>query len=151
MAQAALALDIAVGQEGRVGGAVGLGGLALLDEAVVPEAGEDVLDDGGVLGGRGAAKDVKVDAEPVVDLLVDRVILGAQCGGVDALGQRLGLCRRAVLVRPADVDCWETPGPAEAGKDVCGLEGENNEAWLVTGLGLGWWDYGLGMGWMWGE
>jgi hypothetical protein len=105
-----------------VGGAVGLGGLALLDEAVVPEAGEDVLDDRGVLGGRGAAKDVEVDAEPVVDLLVDRVILGAERGGVDALGQRLGLCCCAVLVGPADVDGWETSGPAEAGKDVCGLE-----------------------------
>jgi hypothetical protein len=98
MAKAALAFDIAVSQEGRVSRTVGLCSLALLDEAVVPEASEDILDYGRVLGGRSAAEDVEVDPEPVVYVLVDRVILGTQCGRIHALGKRLCLCRGAVLI-----------------------------------------------------
>lgn len=118
MAETALSLNIAVGEEGRVGGAVGLGGLALLDEAVLPQADEDVLDDGGVLGGGRAAEDVEVEPEPVVDVLVDRVILGAQGCWIHTLGERLRLCRGAVLVRTTDVDGGKTPSTAKPGKDV---------------------------------
>lgn len=147
MADTALALDIAIGQEGIVCGAVGLGGLALLDEAVVPEAGEDVLDDGSVLGGGGAAKDVEVDPEPVVDVLVDRVILGAQCGRIHSLGKRLCLCRSAVLIGPADIDGWEAPCPAKARKDVgrlVGLVSDSKDwveppwSWSSRGVPRGW-------------
>ncbi len=121
MADAALALNIAVGQEGLVRRAVGLGGLALLDEAIVPEAGENALDDGGVLRGGRAAEDVEVDPEPVVDVLVDRVILGAQGGRVHTLGESLCLCCGAVLIGPADINRREAPRPAVAGKNIGGL------------------------------
>lgn len=77
MAQTALPLNVAVGQERVVSRAVRLGRLALLDVAVVPQTDENVLDDRGVLIRRGAAKDVELKAEPVVDIFVDRVILGA--------------------------------------------------------------------------
>ena len=62
VAYGALALDEAVGEEGVVGldGAEGLARLALLDEAVVPEVLEDLLDDGGVVGGGRAVEDIKV-------------------------------------------------------------------------------------------
>jgi hypothetical protein len=100
MADGALALDETIGQEGvvRLEGAEGLACLALLDEAVVPEVLEDLLDDGGVVCGRGSVENVKVDAEPVVDAAVQGVVLGAERGRVDALLEGLGLGRGAVFV-----------------------------------------------------
>ncbi len=121
VADAAFAFDIAVGQEGFVCRAVGLGGLSLLDEAVLPEASENALDDGGVLRGGRAAKDVEVDPEPVVDVFVDRVILGAQGGRVHPLGESLCLRCGAVLIGPADINRREAPRPAIASKNVGGL------------------------------
>lgn len=122
MADAALALNIAVGQEGVVGGTVGLRRLALLDVAVLPEAGENVLDDGRVLGRGSATEDVELDPEPVVNVLVNGMILGAQGGRIHALRERLCLGRRAVLIRTADIHGWQTSCPAEAGEHVCRLE-----------------------------
>lgn len=98
VANAALALNVAVRQEGRVGRAISLGGLALLNEAVLPEARENVLDDCCVLLRGSAPEDIEVDPEPVVDVLVNGVILGTQCGRINPLGQCLGLCRSAVLI-----------------------------------------------------
>lgn len=100
MADRALALDEAIGQEGvvRLEGAEGLARLALLDEAIIPEVLEDLLNDGGVVCGRGSVEDVKVDAEPVVDATVQGVVLGAERGRVDALLEGLGLGRGAVFV-----------------------------------------------------
>lgn len=121
MTKAALALDIAVGQKGRVSWAVSLGCLTLLDVAVIPETSEDVLDDSSVLVSGRAAEDVKIKPEPVVDVLVDGVILGAQCGRVYPLRERLSLCRGAILIRTTDIDGWKAPRPAEPGKDVCRL------------------------------
>jgi hypothetical protein len=71
-------------------GAEGLAGLALLDEAVVPEIGEDALDDAGVVVGRGAVEDVGLDAEPVVNSAVEGVVFCAKGGWVDAFFE--GLC-----------------------------------------------------------
>ncbi len=103
-------------------GAVSLGGLALLDEAVFPEARKHRLDDECVLICGSATKDIKVDPEPVVDVLVDRVILGTQCGWVHPLGERLCLCRGAILIGTTDIDGWQTPRPAKPSKNVCRLE-----------------------------
>ena len=123
MTETALALDITVGQEGVVGRAVGLGGLALLDEAVLPETSKDALDDGGMLVGGSAAEDVELDSKPIVDVLVDGVILGAQCRRIHALGERLCLGRGAVLIRTTDINRWETPRLAKASKNVGRLRG----------------------------
>ena len=101
--------------------AVGLGGLALLDIAVLPQLGEDGLDDVGMLGSGRAAKDIEVEPEPVINVLVNCVILGAQFGRGHSLGQRLCLCCGAILVGTAHIERWQAPGPAEASKDVCGL------------------------------
>jgi hypothetical protein len=62
VAYRALALNKAVGKESVVvlDGAEGLARLALLDEAVVPEVLEDLLNDGSVVGGGCAVKDIKV-------------------------------------------------------------------------------------------
>ena len=84
--------------------AVSLGCLTLLDVAVVPETSEDVLDDSGVLVRGRTAEDVKIEPEPVVNVLVDGVILGAQRRRVYPLRERLRLRRGAVLVRAADID-----------------------------------------------
>lgn len=100
-----------------------MGGFALLDEAILPEASEDVLDDGGVLVGRSAAEDVKVEPEPVIDILVDGVIFGTQRGRVHALGERLCLGSSTILIRTAHIDGWKTPRPTKPGKDVGGLRG----------------------------
>lgn len=118
VAQAALALDEAVGEEGVVGRAVGLGGLALLDEAVLPEAGEDLLHDQRVLRRRRLAEDVEVDPEPLVDVAVDGVVFRAQLLGRHALGECLCLGGRAVLVGAADVEGLQAACPAEAGKYI---------------------------------
>lgn len=70
--------------------AEGLAGLALLDEAVVPEIGKDALDNAGVIIGRGAVEDIGLDAEPVVDAAVEGVVFCAEGGWVDAFFE--GLC-----------------------------------------------------------
>jgi hypothetical protein len=54
---------------------------------------------------------------------VDGVILGAQCRRIHALGERLCLGRGAVLIRTTDINGWETPRPAKAGKNVGRLRG----------------------------
>jgi hypothetical protein len=118
MADAALALNIAVGQEGVMGRAIGLGSLTLLDVTVLPQTGKDTLDYLGVLRGRSAAKNIKVNPEPVVNLLVDRVILGAQCGRVHSLRKRFCLSRRAIFIRATDEDSWQVACPAETGKHI---------------------------------
>lgn len=61
---------------------------------------------------RRAAKLVKVDLEPVVDLLVDRVVLVADLLAGGALLERLGLSRGAVLVGAADEDRVVAAGAA---------------------------------------
>lgn len=118
MTKAALALHISVGQERRVSRAVSLSCLTLLDVAVVPETSEDVLDDSSVLVCGSLTEDVKIKPKPVVDVLVDGVILGAQCCWVYPLRERLSFCRGAILIRTADIDGWKAPRPAEPGKDV---------------------------------
>lgn len=123
MAQRALSLYITISQEGLVLGAVCLSGLALLNVAIVPQVLEDRLHDFSVLICGRATKGVKVDPEPVVDLLVNRVILGAKSRGIHTLRKRLCLCCGAVLVGTANVDGWQTSSPAEASKDVGRLDG----------------------------
>lgn len=120
VADAALALDKAVGKESIVGGdgAEGLRGLLLLDEAIFPQFGEDVLDNLGVLVGWGASEDVEIDPEPVVDVLVDGVILGAKRGRVYTLLERFRLGCGAVLIGAADVQCLKASRAAEARKHV---------------------------------
>jgi hypothetical protein len=87
MADGAFALDKSISQEGVVGldGAVGTPGFALFYVAILEELGENLLDNVGLVIRRRAVEDVKVEAEPVVDGLVQGVVLGAQSGRVDAL------------------------------------------------------------------
>lgn len=61
---------------------------------------------------RRAAKLVKVDLEPLVDLLVDGMVLVADLLAGGALLERLGLGRRAVLVGAADEDGVVAAGTA---------------------------------------
>ena len=125
VADAAFTLNVAIGQEGVVlgDGAEGLGSLALLDEAVLPELGKDLLGNAGVLLGRSAAELVEADAEPVVDILMEGVVLGAKSRGIYALGKGLGLGGGAILVGTADVEGGKATGAAEAGEDIGRLEG----------------------------
>lgn len=150
MAYGALALDEAIGKERSVGldGAERLAGLPLLDEAVVPETLEDVLDNGGMVDGGRTVKDVKVDAEPVVDAAVEGMVLGAEGGRVYAFLEGLCFGRGSIFVlqekdqsqlesvvhgaigkgkrrfmvthRTTDKQSLETAGSAVAGKDIGG-------------------------------
>lgn len=70
-----------IGQERLMSWTIGLNACTLLNEAVLPQLGEDALDDLGVLFCRGATIDVKGDGEVGVDALVDFVVLGAELGG----------------------------------------------------------------------
>lgn len=85
MTQATLALDEAVSQEGRVGGAVGLLGFSLFDEAVLPKSRKHILDNPGVLRSRSAAEYVEVDLEPGVYIAMDSIVFVAQGGRVNTL------------------------------------------------------------------
>lgn len=118
MAQAALALDKSIGQEFIVSRAVGLGSLALLDEAVLPEFREDLLRDLGVLRCWCLAEDVEVNAEPLVDVAVNGMILGAKSSGIGALGNSLGLGRCSILVGAANEERGKASCSAKAGKDI---------------------------------
>jgi hypothetical protein len=75
-----------------------LGGLALLDESIVPQFAEDVLDDFCLLRRWGSAKDVKFDFEPVVDAFVDGMVFGTQSFRIYAFLQCLCFGRSAILV-----------------------------------------------------
>lgn len=124
VADAAFALDVAIGQEGVVfgDGAEGLGGFALLDEAILPKLGEHLLGNAGVLVGGSATELVEADTEPVVDILVKGVVLCAKGRGVYALGKSLGLGGGAILVGTADVEGGQAAGAAETGEDIGRLE-----------------------------
>lgn len=75
------------------------------DVAVVVELPEDLLRDLGLLLGRGATEAVERDVEPLVNLLVQLVVLLADFLGSGLLGDSLLLGRRSVLVSSADVQC----------------------------------------------
>lgn len=100
VADGAFTLDETVGKEGvvRFEAAVGLNGLTLLDETVLQKLAEDILNDIGLVLGRGAAEDVEIDSEPVVDGLVKSVVLVAEGLRVYSLLEGLGLGGSAVLV-----------------------------------------------------
>lgn len=87
IADGAGTLNEAVSEEGVVSldGAEGLDSLALLNVAILPQLGEDVLDNFGLLGSGGSAEDIKGDVEVVVDALVNGVVLGAEGSRVDTL------------------------------------------------------------------
>lgn len=76
---------------------VGLNACALLDEAVVPQLGENALNDLGMLLGRGATVDIERDREVGVDAFVDLVVLGAKLGGGGLFLEGFGFGRGAVL------------------------------------------------------
>lgn len=76
---------------------VGLNACALLDEAVVPQLGENALNDLGMLLCRGATIDIKRDREVGVDAFVDFVVLGAKLGGGGLFLEGFGFRRSAVL------------------------------------------------------
>jgi hypothetical protein len=78
VAAGAFTLNITISQERAVLLAERLLGGALAKESVVIEALEDGLGDLGVLLGRGAAEVIESDVEPLVNLLVDLVILCAK-------------------------------------------------------------------------
>lgn len=118
MANAALSLDKAIRQERVVGSAVGLGGLALFDESILPQVRKDLLYDFGVLRRRGLAENIELYSEPVVDVFVKLVKLGAKRGWVNAFFKRLSLCRSTVLVGAANVEGRSAAGFAESRKHI---------------------------------
>lgn len=73
-------------------------GFLLLDVAVLPETPEDVLDNLCLLGSRGPAKDIKVDSEPVVDSLVNRMVFSAEFRGLNAFLECLCLRGGSIFV-----------------------------------------------------
>lgn len=82
----------------RLNRAEGLASLALLDVTILPEILEEFLDDGGMVVGRGAVEDVKVEAEPVVDVAVQCAVLGAKSRRVNALFESLGFGSGSVFI-----------------------------------------------------
>jgi Co/Zn/Cd efflux system component len=78
VAAGAFTLNVTISQEGAVLLTEGLLGGALVKESIFMEALEDSLGDLGVVLGRGAAEVIESDVEPLVNLLVDLVILCAK-------------------------------------------------------------------------
>ena len=96
----ALALDETIRKEALVSlyGTEGLNRLILLNVTIFVELSEDVLHNIGLMHGRGLVKDVELDAEPVVDGLVQGVVLGAESRRVDAFFESFCFGRGAVLI-----------------------------------------------------
>lgn len=92
VADGAFALDETIRQEALVGlnRAERLNRLVLDNVAILVELCKDVLDNLSLVYGRCLVKDVKLDTEPVVDGLVEGVVLGAECGRIYAFFE--GLC-----------------------------------------------------------
>lgn len=103
MAFGAFAVHVTVGKEHPALRAVQLRGRMLRDEAVLVQVGEHRLRDFGALVVGGAPEFVERDAEPVVDFLVNGIVMVAQLARRFLLFFRPCLGRRAVLVRAADI------------------------------------------------
>ena len=89
-----------------------------LDEAVFLEIEEHRLGDLGLLGRRGTAEMVEGDAEPIIDIAVDRVIMVAQFPGGLPLLLRARFGGGAVFVGAADVQGVVPAKAAESGINV---------------------------------
>ena len=63
---------------------------------------------------------VEGDAEPGIDVAMDRVVAVAELAWSDALLEGLGLGRRAVFVGAAYIECLVAAEAAEACEDICG-------------------------------
>mmetsp|Transcript_35423 Transcript_35423/g.67798 ORF Transcript_35423/g.67798 Transcript_35423/m.67798 type:complete len:299 (+) Transcript_35423:1976-2872(+) len=100
----ASALDETVSQELFCNLVVQLLHAVLVQQLLVHQGVEYALRDGGLLGGGGAAELVELDVEPLIDALVDLVVLVANLPRRQALLQSLGLRSSAVLVRAANVN-----------------------------------------------
>jgi hypothetical protein len=100
VAYGALPFNEAIGKEAGMGfdRAERLRSLAFLDEAVFPQLAEYGLNNLGLVRGRCAVEDVEVDIEPVIDRLMDGMILGAKSLRVEAFLESLGFCGSTVLV-----------------------------------------------------
>ena len=61
---------------------------------------KDVLGYLSLLPRRSPAEDVKADVEPVVDLLMEGIVLGAELFGRAFLLKRLGFSCGAIFIRP---------------------------------------------------
>lgn len=97
------AAHVAIGQVEVALGAVGLGRRVLLGELGVDVI-EDVLSDLGMDRCRGAAEEVEVDVEPLIDLRVYLVVLVADLLRCHSLLDCLHLRCRPVFISSADVD-----------------------------------------------
>lgn len=75
-----------------------LRGFLLLDIAVLPETPKNVLDNLCLLGSRCPAKDIKVDSEPVVDTLVNGMVLSTELRGLYAFLECLCLCGGSIFI-----------------------------------------------------
>jgi hypothetical protein len=95
--------------------AEGLFGGLLGQVAVVIQPFEEGLRDLSVFWCRGASKVIESNLEPLVDFLMDLIVLGAQLLGRYLLLQRLGLRRGTVFVRSADVEGAMSAGLMESG------------------------------------
>ena len=98
--------------------ALELGYLLLVSVALLLEVDEDVLSDLGMLFGAGSAKQLGVALEPLVNLLVDLVVLVADLLWCHALLDGFDLSGCSVLVCAADEDGVVASLPTEPGIDV---------------------------------
>lgn len=114
----ARSLDESVRQEGIVLLTVRLFCRPLLKEVVFVQLEEDILHNLRLLLGRGSAKVVEANLEPIVNLLVLDVELVAELLGGLARLESLGLSSSAVLVCTADVQRRPVAKLAEARVDV---------------------------------
>lgn len=78
--------------------AEGVDRFTFLNITVLPKLAEDVLDNSRLVLSRGFVKDVKVDAEPVVDSNVLGVVLCAKARGIGAFFDGFGFGGGTVLI-----------------------------------------------------
>lgn len=100
--QWACAFHETVGQKGLVCFAVGLNRCSLLQVTVLMQLGEDVLCNLRLLVSGRSAEDVEANVEPLINLGVNLVVLGAQLFWCAFLFYGLCLGRSAVLIGTAD-------------------------------------------------
>ena len=134
VASRALSFHVAICQERSMGLTERLLRRLLGQIAILVQLLEDGLRNFGVLFCRGATEVIEANLKPLIHLLVDLVIFGAQLFRCHLLLQSFSLRRRSVFISTTDVQCLmstclvESEDPGQHRK--AGMDGEH-----ATGVG----------------
>mmetsp|Transcript_5298 Transcript_5298/g.12131 ORF Transcript_5298/g.12131 Transcript_5298/m.12131 type:complete len:206 (-) Transcript_5298:529-1146(-) len=122
----ARALHIAIRQEALACSAVQLLHAVTDNSTLLLQRPENFLADFSLLVSRGPAERIEAATEPLVDVGVDQVVLGANLRGGCFLLERLGLCRSPVFVGATHVHCVDSTRAAIPGIHISAEHTANN-------------------------